>query len=158
MVNGQMPPTEFLWAANVVERSVCLPQGTGGSSCTASRNDLFLASVPIHGIPRIGYAPDAGSNLGAWTLRTLPLGSEDAARVVQAALPDGTQPLQPSECVFTRSRNAEAVAQRLYLPIPPYYPDEVRARLWARGTGYRMAPPTVCPLRVVEAVVPTPDK
>ena len=154
MVNGQMPPTEFLWAPNVVERPVCLPQGTGGTSCTASRNDLFLATVPVHGIPRIGYAPDTGSNLGAWTLRTLPLGGEDAARVAQAALPDGTQPPQPTECVFNRSRNADAVAQRLYLPIPPYYPDEVRARLWARGSGYRMAPPTVCPLQVVEAVVP----
>ncbi|MEZ4510718.1 MAG: transglycosylase domain-containing protein [Chloroflexota bacterium] len=152
MVNGQMPPTEFLWAPNVIERPVCLPQGTGGSLCTASRNDLFLASVPVHGIPRIGYAPDAGTNLGAWTLRTLPLGSEDAARVTQAALPDGTRPPQPTECVFNRSRNADAVAERLYLPIPPYYPDEVRARLWARGTGYHMAPPTVCPLRVVETL------
>jgi hypothetical protein len=40
---------------------------------------------------------------------------------------------------------------RLYLPVPPHYPDEVRARLWARGTGYQMAPTTVCPITAVRA-------
>ncbi|MCZ7670289.1 MAG: hypothetical protein M5U34_25565 [Chloroflexi bacterium] len=38
----------------------------------------------------------------------------------------------------------------LFLPIPSHYPDEVRARLWARGTGYRMAPATVCSLSSLE--------
>ena len=35
---------------------------------------------------------------------------------------------------------------RLFLPVPPYYPDEVHARRWAQNYGYSMAPPTVCPM------------
>ncbi|MEM7117257.1 MAG: transglycosylase domain-containing protein [Chloroflexota bacterium] len=155
LVDGQTPPIEFLRPGNVTEQPVCLPAGTGGSVCTASRNDLFLASQAVHGIPRIGYAPDVVTNLGAWTLRTLPLTGDDAQRVSQAPLRDGTAPPQPTECVYNRSRSTDAAAERLFLPVPPYYPDEVRARLWARGAGYRMAPPTVCPLQVVEVYVPS---
>src|SRR5690606_6664443 len=36
---------------------------------------------------------------------------------------------------------------------PPYYPDEVRARLWAqRAGGYPMAPPVVCPADLVRSM------
>ncbi|MCA9984650.1 MAG: transglycosylase domain-containing protein, partial [Anaerolineales bacterium] len=41
-LNGEPPPTEFAPVPNVEEREVCLPQGTGGATCTATRKDLFI--------------------------------------------------------------------------------------------------------------------
>jgi hypothetical protein len=61
----------------------------------------------------------------------------------------------PTLCVVNTSRPADNAAARLFLPIPPYYPDEVKARLWAQGTGYVMAPPTVCPAGALRASVST---
>ncbi len=145
MVNGRMPPTDFLPPGGVEARLVCLPQGTGGSSCTATRTDYFLVGVPAHGIPRIGYGPNADENLGAWTLTTLPLSAEAAQRVSLQPLEDGTRPPTPALCVVNAARVPDGATTRLYLPIPPHYPDEVRARIWAQGR-YAMAPPTVCPV------------
>ncbi len=141
-VNGAPPPVEFTDPGGVEERQVCLPQGTGGPSCTASRPDLFVVGAPVHGISRLGYAPDASSNPGAWTLLTQPLPAEAAQRVPRPALADGTQAPLPTSCVVNVLRPTEGA--RLFLPVPPHYPDEVRARLWAQGTGYVLAPSTVC--------------
>lgn len=150
MVNGNFPPTEFLRPDGVEEREVCLPRGTGGTRCTASRTDLFVAGAPLHGIPRIAYNTNAQLNPGAWTLVTAPLPADLAERVVQAPLDDGTQPPRPTECVVhTAVSPGQGI---LYLPVPPFYPDEVRARIWAAGTGYRMAPPTICPSQVASSV------
>jgi hypothetical protein len=141
-VNGAPPPTEFADPGGVEEREVCLPRGTGGARCTASRTDLFVVGAPVHGISRLGYTPDAMSNPGAWTLVTHELTGEAAQRVPRPTLADGTQAPLPTSCVVNVLRASEGA--RLYLPVPPHYPDEVRARLWARGTGYVMAPSTVC--------------
>lgn len=62
MVNGQAPPLDFPAPANIEQKQVCLPQGTGGTTCTAWRTDLFLVSGPYHGVNRLGYVPDATSN------------------------------------------------------------------------------------------------
>ncbi len=148
-VNGGPPPVEFADPGGVEEREVCLPQGTGGTYCTASRTDLFVAGGPVHGIPRLGYAPDVSSNPGAWTLVTQALSAEAAQRVPRPALADGTQAPIPTTCVVNVVRPIEGA--RLFLPVPPHYPDEVRARLWARGTGYAMAPSTVCVGTAVQA-------
>ncbi|MCA9933249.1 MAG: transglycosylase domain-containing protein, partial [Anaerolineales bacterium] len=149
-VNGSLPPTEFANPGGVEEREVCLPRGTGGTSCTASRIELFVAGGPLHGIPRIGYAPNALANPGAWTLATQALPAEAAQRVSRPPLADGTQAPLPTTCVVNVA-NPTAGTARLLLPIPPHYPDEVRARLWARGTGYVMAPATVCPVSTVQS-------
>jgi membrane peptidoglycan carboxypeptidase len=143
MVDGRLPPRDFAQPVGVELRRVCLPQGTGGSQCTASRPDYFLVNAPRYAIPRLGYVPDSQSNPGAWTLRTAPLAAEDAQRVQLANLDDGTVPPRPTECVLNVARGSDE-GQRLYLPVPPFYPDEVRARIWAQGTGYRMAPPVIC--------------
>ncbi|MCP4427870.1 MAG: hypothetical protein GY803_25585 [Chloroflexi bacterium] len=145
MVDGRLPPTDFPQPPNIEARIVCLPRGTGGGQCAATRTDLFLANAPLHGIPRIAYNNNAHINPGAWTLVTKPLSAADAQRISQSALTDGTLPPAPAECVVNRVLSPDEAEARLYLPVPPHYPDEVRARLWARGTGYRMAPPTVCP-------------
>lgn len=141
-VNSAPPPTEFVDPGGVEEREVCLPRGTGGARCTASRTDLFVVGAPVHGISRLGYTPDAMSNPGAWTLVTQELTSEAAQRVPRPTLADGVQAPLPTSCVVNVLRAGEGT--RLYLPVPPHYPDEVRARLWAQGTGYVMAPSTVC--------------
>lgn len=146
MVNGSLPPTGFTPPPTIEARLVCLPQGTGGSQCTATRTDLFLANAPLHGFSRVSYNINAAVNPGAWTLVTQPLAAADAQRISQPALIDGAEPPRPTECVLNMTSLPEGTAARLYLPIPPFYPDEVRARLWAQGTSYRMAPPTVCPL------------
>ncbi|RMH02295.1 MAG: penicillin-binding protein [Chloroflexi bacterium] len=151
MIDGRFPPTEFLRPDGIEERRVCLPWGTGGGQCTAFRTDLFIVGAPIHGIPRVPYSPNASETPGAWTLAVLPLPPEEAQRIVQPALSDGTQPPVPTYCVVNSTRPPEQATVRLYLPIPPYYPDEVRARLWARGTGFQMAPPTVCPTSLLRA-------
>jgi len=59
----------------------------------------------------------------------------------------------PTQCVVNSSQLPENAAVQLFLPIPPYYPDEVRARIWAQGRGYRMAPPTVCSAGSARAAV-----
>ena len=145
LVDGRVPPTAFTQPGGLEARQVCLPSGTGGARCTASRVDLFMVGVPQHGVPGIQYNLNAGANPGAWTLVTQPLSAADAQKVILTELSDGTKPPRPSECVVNGARATDGGA-RLYLPVPPYYPDEVRARIWAQGTGYRMAPATVCPL------------
>ncbi len=149
MIDGSLPAAEFADPGGIEERKVCLPSGTGGSSCGASRTDLFRTGTATHGNPRVGFNVNSQENLGAWTLSTLPLSAEEAQRVSRAPLLDGSRPPIPSRCVVNTSRPAEGAALRLYLPIPPFYPDEVRARLWSQGRGFQMAPPTVCPISSV---------
>ena len=152
-VNGIMPPTEFNRPPGVEERTVCLPRGTGGSQCSASRTDLFISGGPLHGISRLGYMPDKNSQPGAWQLATAALPADLA--VVQPALSNGLRPPPTTECVINSFNLPEGTATRLYLPIPPYYPDEVRARIWAQQHGYLMAPPTACPSAVArQAIIP----
>jgi hypothetical protein len=151
MVNGNLPPTVFTPPPTIEARLVCLPQGTGGSQCTATRTDLFLANAPLHGFSRVPYNINAAANPGAWTLVAHPLSAGDAQRISQPALIDGAEPPRPTECVLNMASLPEGAAARLYLPIPPFYPDEVRARLWAQGTSYRMAPPTICPVGAAAA-------
>ena len=150
-VDGQIPPVAFQRPNGIEEREVCQPWGTGGSRCTAWRTDLFRSGGPQHGIARLGYTPDVTSNPGAWTLSVLPLPAEAAQRVNRPPLSNGYQPPPPTQCVVNSGRPPEGAQTRLYLPAPPYYPDEARARLWLRryGGGYRMAPTTVCPAEVV---------
>ncbi len=146
MVNGNPPSPNFTVPGGIETRKVCLPQNTGGSQCSATRDDLFLVGVPQHGNPRVQYNINAGANPGAWTLISHALSGDDAQKVQLAELDDGTKPSLPTECVVNSNRVPAGGTTRLYLQIPPHYPDEVRARLWARGTGYRMAPATVCPM------------
>ncbi len=146
MINGRSPSPNFTSPGGIETRAVCLPQGTGGSQCTATREELFMIGAPRHGIPRVQYNINADANPGAWTLISHALSGEDAQNVQLGELNDGTKPPVPTECVVNANRVPAGGATRLYLPIPPHYPDEVRARLWARGTGYRMAPATVCPM------------
>jgi membrane peptidoglycan carboxypeptidase len=148
-VHGELPATEFNRPAGIEERPVCLPRGTGGTSCTAQRSDFFLTAGPMRSSARLGYIPDAVTNPGAWTLAVLPLPADTAQNVRQPALANGFQPPLPTECVVQASRPQEAATVRLYLPVPPFYPDEVRARLWAQQQGYVMAPPVACPGTIV---------
>jgi membrane peptidoglycan carboxypeptidase len=148
LVDGRQPPVEFPRPGGLEERTVCLPRGTGGTSCTASRQDLFLVGGPMHGIQRLGYVPDILSNPGAWTLAVSPISGEAAQLLLQPPLANGFQPAAPTLCVLNTARPPEGVTVRLFLPIPPFYPDEVRARLWAQQNGYFMAPPSVCPTAV----------
>jgi hypothetical protein len=150
MVNGRPPSPNFTPPGGIEGRKVCLPRGTGGSQCTATRDDLFLVNAPRHGIPRVQYNTNPDANPGAWTLITHALAAEDAQRVQLTELDDGTKPAVPRECVVNSNRVPVGGTTRLYLQIPPHYPDEVRARLWARGTGFRMAPATVCPMRSLD--------
>jgi membrane peptidoglycan carboxypeptidase len=155
-VNGVMPPVEFVRPAGIEERTVCLPRGAGGSQCAASRVDLFITGGPLHGVGRLGYVPDKTSQPGAWTLATAALPAELA--IAQPALSNGFQPPLPTECVINSFNLPEGTSTRLYLPIPPYYPDEVRARLWAQQNGYVMAPATACPATVArQAMAPASD-
>jgi membrane peptidoglycan carboxypeptidase len=146
MINGRSPSPNFTPPGGIEARKVCLPRGTGGSQCGATRDDLFLVSMPQHGHPRIQYNTNANANPGAWTLISHSLSGEDAQKVQLANLDDGTKPLLPTECVVNSNRVPIGGTTRLFLQVPPHYPDEVRARIWARGTGYRMAPATVCPM------------
>lgn len=157
-VKGELPPTEFALVNGLEEKSICLPSGTGGSACGAWRTDWFLVSGPQHGIPRLGYAPDALTNPGAWTLNVLPMPFEAASQVSLPALNNGYQPPPPTHCMVNSGRPVNGATTRLYLPVPPYYPDEVRARLWIQryGGGYAMAPPVTCPTNVVRSARSTP--
>jgi membrane peptidoglycan carboxypeptidase len=153
VTGGELPPTEFVRPAGIEERPVCLPRGSGGSSCSAQRIDLFLSAGPTRGIPRLGYVPDTAGNPGAWTLAVLPLPAGAAQSVRQPALANGFQPPAATECVVHALRPPEGATVRLYLAIPPHYPDEVRARLWAQQHGYAMAPPVACPATIVREAV-----
>jgi membrane peptidoglycan carboxypeptidase len=152
-VRGTPPPIEFERPAGIEQRDVCLPRGTGGAQCSASRQELFIAGAPQHGIQRLGYVPDTLSNPGAWTLSVLPLPAGAAAAIQQPASGDELVPPAPTSCVVNSRGNLDGVQQRLYLPVPPYYPDEVRARLWIQrfGGSYQMAPSVACPAGVVSA-------
>ncbi len=151
-VDGRPPLDAFIQPQGLESRLVCMPQGTGSSACGATRTDWFMANAATHGNPRIQYNINAAENLGAWTLTTLPLPADEAQRFVQSQpdLIDGTKMPLPTECVVNTSRPSENATIRLYLPVPPHYPDEVRARIWAQGR-YRMAPPIVCPQSVIQA-------
>ncbi|MDJ0753864.1 MAG: transglycosylase domain-containing protein [Ardenticatenaceae bacterium] len=148
LVNGQPPPEEFPRPGNVIEQEVCLPRGTGGASCSATRTDLTVSNSPIHGIARLGYTPDTRTVPGAWQLTVLPLSAEAASQVNLPVLDNGARPPRPTHCVTNRPYQGSQT--RLFLPPPPFYADEVRARLWANqnGWGGRMAPPSNCSLTV----------
>ena len=146
-VDGRQPPTEFSIPSGIEERKVCLPSGTGGSQCSAQRTDLFRSGGPVHGIQRLGYVPDIVTNPGAWTLAVAPLSASEAQQISQPALDSGTRPPLPTQCVVNLVRPNSGISRGLFLPIPPYYPDEVIARRWAGQYGYRMAPPVVCAAR-----------
>ncbi|MCB8947607.1 MAG: transglycosylase domain-containing protein [Ardenticatenaceae bacterium] len=156
-VNGRPPATGFIQPQGIELRPVCRPSGTGGSSCTASRNDWFIVGAPVHGNARISYNPNMGENLGAWTLATMPLPADEAQRILDAQpeLSNGSKMPRPTECVINSTSPPAGATVRLYLPVPPFYPDEVKARQWAQSSGYRMAPPAVCPLSVLRGA-PSP--
>ncbi|MCB8926790.1 MAG: transglycosylase domain-containing protein [Ardenticatenaceae bacterium] len=156
-VNGRPPATGFIQPQGIELRPVCRPSGTGGSSCTASRNDWFIVGAPVHGNARISYNPNMGENLGAWTLATMPLPADEAQRILdtQPELSNGSKMPRPTECVINSTSPPAGATVRLYLPVPPFYPDEVKARQWAQSSGYRMAPPAVCPLSVLRGA-PSP--
>jgi hypothetical protein len=155
-VNGAAPPVEFLPIGGIEEKQVCLPRGTGGSVCTSSRNDLFMVGGPTHGVQRLGYVPDVLTAPGAWRLAVAPLTAEQASLITLPALDNGFQPNPPSICVLNTNRPPDGTSIRLFLAVPPFYPDEVRARLWAQQNGYNIAPPSVCPLTVTRAVLSPP--
>ncbi len=153
MVDGRLPSTDFIPPPGIEARLVCLPRGTGGTQCGSTRQDWFLTNTAVHGHTSISYNTNSTRNLGAWTLRTLPLPAADAQQVDQAELNDGTRPPLPTHCVINSSRNYQGASTRLFLPPPTYYPDEVRARVWAARNGYHnMAPPTVCPISLTRAI------
>jgi membrane peptidoglycan carboxypeptidase len=152
-VNGALPPAEFAMPAGIEERQVCLPRGTGGSACSAWRTDLFMVGGPTHGVQRLGYVPDVLTAPGAWVLAVAPLSAEQASLITLPALDNGFQPNPPTICVLNTARPPEGTSIRLFLPVPPFYPDEVRARLWAQQNGYQMAPPSVCPASVARTVL-----
>ncbi len=157
-VNGRPPANGFIQPQGIELRPVCLPSGTGGSRCTATRNDWFIVGAPTHGNARISYNPNMGENLGAWTLSTMPLPSDEGQRILDAQpeLSNGSKIPRPTECVINSTSPPAGATVRLYLPVPPFYPDEVKARQWAQSSGYRMAPPAVCPLSVLRNS-PTPS-
>lgn len=146
MVDGRLPFNEFVQPQGIELRTVCLPGGTGGTSCTASRQEPFLVNAPAHGIPRVSYNINSQETLGAWTLTTMPVADEDAQRYIdgQPTLIDGTAAPRPSLCVVNTNRPPESAQTRLFLPVPPHYPDEVRVRQWAQPRGYLVAPPIIC--------------
>ncbi len=147
--NGLVPEYSFGRPSNIVDQTVCLPRGTGSTSCTAERQEPMISNSPFRTVGRFGYPTDPAANPGAWTLNILPLPAEAAQEISQPALQDGTEPPTPSQCVVNGTR--ENSSQRLYLQPPPYYEDEVRARIWARNNGFAglMAPPLSCPLSVL---------
>ncbi|MBK8903826.1 MAG: transglycosylase domain-containing protein [Anaerolineaceae bacterium] len=150
-VNGRPPATGFVQPQGIELRPVCLPSGTGGSRCAASRNDWFIVGAPTHGNARISYNPNMGENLGAWTLSTMSMPADEGQRFLDAqpALSNGSKIPRPTECVINSTSPPAGATVRLYLPVPPFYPDEIKARQWAQSSGYRMAPAAVCPLSVI---------
>jgi penicillin-binding protein 1C len=152
-VAGAAPSAEFQQPGGIEQKAVCLPRSTGGSSCSATRPDLFLVSAPLHSMPRLGYVPDATSQPGAWTLATLPLPADVAARIQASRNGDDEAALAtPTRCVINSATIPAGAERQLFLPVPPYYPDEVRARLWAqRAGGYPIAPAVACPADLVRS-------
>jgi membrane peptidoglycan carboxypeptidase len=150
-VNGRPPASGFIQPQGIELRPVCLPSGTGGSRCAASRNDWFIVGAPTHGNARISYNPNMGENLGAWTLSTMSMPADEGQRFLDAqpALSNGSKIPRPTECVINSTSPPAGATVRLYLPVPPFYPDEIKARQWAQSSGYRMAPAAVCPLSVI---------
>ncbi|MEM7800467.1 MAG: transglycosylase domain-containing protein [Chloroflexota bacterium] len=148
-INGEPLPADFVRPGNVIDQDLCLPRGSGGSRCGALRSEPIIANAPTHGIGRLAYFPDLTTSPGAWTLEVLPL--PGGSGVTLAPLEDGTRPPYPNYCVVNQS--VPGSFERLFLPPPPFYPDEVRARNWASGNGYaaRMAPMIACPLDVIRA-------
>ncbi len=151
-VDGREPPREFQRPAGIEEKEVCLPRGVNGGSCGATRRDLFVVSAPQHNIPRLGYIPDSVSNPGAWTLAVLPLPAAAAERIQLPVLNDGSQAPAPTHCAAGAGATLGGAEPRLFLPVPPYYPDEVAARQWAQRAGYHMAPSVACPAEVLRTV------
>ena len=149
LINGAAPPRAFARPAGVEEWDVCLPRATGSAACTATRPDLQVVGGAATGVSRLGYVPDRLSVPGAWRVTVLPLPASAAAAMGLSALADGTRPPLPTSCVVNMAVPPAGAVERLLLPVPPYYPDEVRARLWAQSTGYAMAPPAACPAAVV---------
>ena len=155
LVDGLVPVTAFEPPPNVQEITVCLPRGTGGGSCSSSRQDWAIAGGATHGVGRLGFFPDVQTNPGAWTLTVLPMTAEAQANVNLQVLDNGFAPPPPSHCVTNSGRSLEGAQTRLFLPIPPFYPDEVRARLWNdRNGGYQMAPPIACPTSILRGASP----
>lgn len=148
-VNGAMPPREFERPAGIEEKEVCLPRSVSGSGCSVTRTDLFLVSAPQHSIPRLGFVPDTMSRPGAWALAVLPLPAGAADRIQLPELEDGTKAPLTSHCVAGSGGTVTGASLRLFLPVPPYYPDEVVARQWAQRNGYPMAPSIACPTDVL---------
>ncbi|HSH01236.1 MAG TPA: transglycosylase domain-containing protein [Anaerolineae bacterium] len=149
-VGTEMPPTWYELPNDIEQRDVCLPRGTGGSVCTATRSELFIRGGTVQTVARVGYNTNAMDNPGAWTLATLAATGDQS--IALRPLADGTTPPPSSRCVINMRPAPDEAIVRLYLPVPPYYPDEVYARLWARQAGYVMAPPTMCPVSSVRAV------
>lgn len=152
LADGSPPPAEFTRPSHVIDQEVCLPQGSGGTQCTVSRTELFLAQGTGHGIARLPYVPDMSSVPGTWQLRVLPLSASAAQNINLPPLENGYAPPKPSTCVV--SRPLEGSQLRLLLPVPPHYDDEVIARLWAKQNGYhsRIAPPVACPVAVTDGL------
>jgi hypothetical protein len=148
-VAGVEPPHDFQRPGGVEEREVCLPRSVGGSNCSATRPDLFLVSAPQRGIARLGYAPDTTSHPGAWTLVALPLPGDVSRRIQLPATADGERPAPPTQCAAGTGATLPGLSPRLFLPVPPYAPDEAVARQWAGSRGYAMAPPVACPAEVL---------
>ncbi len=151
-VDGRPPQENFIQPQGIELKTVCLPRGTGGNRCMASREDYFITGAPPRGVGQINYSLNANKNLGTWTLLTKSLPNDEAQRYVQSQpeLNDGTRFPNPTNCVVNKTVTDEDTSARLYLPPPPFYADEVRARIWIQGKGFQMAPPIVCPLRVLQ--------
>ncbi len=150
---GVEPATEFNMVPGINEQEVCVPRGTGGGSCTSKRTDLFLHGGPIHGVQRLGYVPDTITNPGAWTLAVAPLSNADAQQAQQQPQEAGVQAPIQTVCVINMARPPANVSRMLLLPVPPFYPDEIRARRWAQQNGYQMAPSVVCPQSVARTAL-----
>jgi hypothetical protein len=150
---GVEPATEFIMMPGINEQEVCVPRGTGGSSCTVKRTDLFLHGGPAHGVQRLGYVPDSITNPGAWTLAVAPISGAAAQQAQQQAQEAGIEAPAQSLCVINMARPPANVSRRLFLPVPPFYPDEIGARRWAQQHGYQMAPSIVCPQTVARAAL-----
>src|SRR5690606_26429761 len=68
---------------------------------------------------------------------------EAAQRIQLPVLEDGSSAPRPTHCVANAGLNPSQ--SRIFLAVPPYYPDEVVARQWAQRNGYQMAPSVGCP-------------
>jgi len=136
---------------------------TDEEECKVEERDKFLAFLFMDGTDKkmFGHLMKSLMDDCALGSVTHPIAVEDAERYVaaQPELIDGTKAPRPSRCVVNSGNPPANTVTRLYLPIPPHYPDEVRARIWAQNNGYQMAPPTICTrasLQQQPAPAPTP--